>query len=299
MRPFLERLAEAQPLLLDGATGTELTRRGIETFLPLWSASALRTNPEVVRQIHTEYLEAGADIITTNTFCTSPNRLGGDADEARRLTRLAVQLAQEARQAVGREAWIAGSVAPLEDCYFPNLVPPYEVCLRDHAVTVEALAEGGVDFCLLETMNTLHEAAAAARAAHEVGIPFIASFITNERGNLLSDEPLQAAIEALLPYGPAAFMINCIPTRHMSEALRRLRSLTDLPIGGYGNMGTPDQVVGWAFEGEISPHDYCQHAAEWLKLGAKIIGSCCGSQPAHTAALRRLLAGIECSNHSK
>ncbi|HLA44028.1 MAG TPA: homocysteine S-methyltransferase family protein [Aggregatilineales bacterium] len=285
---FENRLAQEKPLLLDGATGTELTRRGVDTGLPLWSAGALESHPEVVRQIHLDYLNAGADIITTNTFRTHARNVRGSA-RAKQMTLKAVKLAREAVESTGTDALIAGSVAPLEDCYSPHLTPPAGYCQREHMQMIENLAQGGVDFCLIETMNTIHEACAAASAARVMKIPFAVSYILDENQNLLSGEALQDAVNAIIPLEPSAILINCIPTRHISAALVALRGLTDLPLGAYGNMGTPEDVQGWAFEGHIEPDDYCEFAVEWLNIGAKIIGSCCGSSPAHTHSLRTLI----------
>ncbi len=285
---FLERLHQSKPMVLDGAMGTELNRRGVDTGLPLWSANALRTAPDVVRQIHEDYLLAGADIITTNTFRTHARNIRNSA-EAKRLTHLAVQLAQEAREQTARKAHIAGSVAPLEDCYSPHLTPHEGYCQREQAEIVQNLADAGVDLLLIETMNTVHEAVAAARPAHILKIPYVVSFVTNEQHHLLSGESLQRAVEAILPFEPAAFLVNCIPTRHLHETLQVLRQVTELPIGAYGNMGTPDDVTGWASADDMPPDLYCTHAMAWLGLGLKIVGSCCGSTPDHTAALRELV----------
>lgn len=285
---FHKSLHQSKPMLLDGAMGTELTRRGVNTTLPLWSAGALISAPEVVRQIHMDYLNAGADIITTNTFRTHARNIRNSA-EAKRLTHVAVELAKEAHAETGKSAFIAGSVAPLEDCYSPHLTPHEGYCQREQAEMVNKLVESGVDLLLIETMNTIHEAVAAARPAHILKIPYVVSFVTNEHHQLLSGETLQRAVDAILPFEPAAFLINCIPTRHISETVKVLRECTDLPIGAYGNMGTPDDVDGWASADDMPPALYCTHAENWLSLGLKIIGSCCGSTPEHTAALRHLI----------
>jgi len=290
---IIERLQQDQPLILDGATGTEIQRRGVQTILPEWSASALEVAPEVVRQIHADYATAGADILTTNTFRTHARSLRSSA-RARQLTQLAVRLAQEAAATVSHRVYVAGSVAPLEDCYSPQLTPAASYCQREHMEMVSNLV--GVDFCLIETMNTIHEAHAAALAAHTLGVPFVVSFVLNENFDLLSGETLAAAVARVEKLAPLAVLVNCIPTRHITPALQKLRALTNLPIGAYGNMGTPDDVQGWAFEADIPPHDYCDYAADWLALGAKIVGSCCGSSPAHTRALRARIAN---SAHSQ
>ena len=184
MKSLHERLNQSKPLVLDGAMGTEIDRRGIPTTLPLWSAGALQTDPDVVRAIHADYLRAGADIITTNTFRTHAHNLSSRA-EAQEMTLLAAKLAQEAIAEVGRDAFVAGSVAPLEDCYSPELTPSKTYCQREHARMVAYLVEGGVDFILVETMHTIYEAQAACAAAQQANIPFMASFILDNAGTAI------------------------------------------------------------------------------------------------------------------
>src|SRR5512147_1596702 len=124
MLSFLDRLTQTKPILLDGATGTELQRRGVDTSLPLWSARALLDAHEVLYAIHTEYLAANADIITTNTFRTHRRTLtrAGLGERTRELTQLAVAIAREAARQADRQVFVAGSISPLEDCYSPQRV---------------------------------------------------------------------------------------------------------------------------------------------------------------------------------
>lgn len=281
---FSRNLFSDRPLLLDGATGTELTRRGVTTTLPEWSASALETHPEVIQAIHLDYLHAGADIITTNTFRTHARNIGNNAAV---WTQRAVAIGRAAIEESRRQAWLAGSVAPLEDCYSPHLTPDATTCQREQRQMVENLA--GVDVLLIETMNTIHEAQAAAQAAHDMQIPFMVSFVLDEHFNLLSGETLHAAVDTIAPLEPVALLVNCIPVRHIDAALQHLATLTTIPIGAYGNMGTPDDVVGWAASHEVSPTEHAHEAVDWLAHGAQIIGSCCGSTPEHIAALRQLI----------
>ncbi len=148
LKSIQERLREKPVVLLDGAMGTELFRRGIETRLPVWSAQALVTHPGVVREIHQDYIRAGAEIITANTFRTTTRTLAKKtmANRARELTFLAAEEAKEARaQTANHPVWIAGSVAPLEDCYEPNLVPDSETAFQEHSEFVGWLVEAGVD----------------------------------------------------------------------------------------------------------------------------------------------------------
>ena len=145
--------------ILDGPMGTELDRRGSDTTLPLWSARALIENPELVKSIHIDYINAGAEIITTNTFRTQDRtietaRLSNIT--GKELTSQAVDLAKEARD-VTKPCSIAGSIAPLEDCYSPDLVPSNLILRKEHPKMVKWLAENEVDIFLIETMNTFRE----------------------------------------------------------------------------------------------------------------------------------------------
>ena len=146
---FLTRLAQPGTLLLDGATGTELHRRGVDTGLPLWSANTLLDDDDarVLQQIHADYLAAGADILTTNTFRTHRRALApsGNAERALELTRRAVEIARAAIDEVPASPprFIAGSISTLEDCYQPDLVPPDDQCRAEHSERVHHLIECG------------------------------------------------------------------------------------------------------------------------------------------------------------
>ncbi|MCI0443340.1 homocysteine S-methyltransferase family protein, partial [bacterium] len=208
MKSIIERLGEKPVLLLDGAMGTELFRRGINTRLPIWSAQALIENPELVRDIHIDYIHAGSEIITTNTFRTTTRALGkkGLSKRAKELTFLAVNLAKQARdQSANATVWIAGSVAPLEDCYEPDLMPDSETAFREHNEFIAWLVEAGVDLILIETMNTIQETIAAARAAKVHQLPTFVSWTCASGGKILSGEHIDEAIKQLEPYDPAAF----------------------------------------------------------------------------------------------
>src|SRR5436190_2918846 len=167
--PLTARLTRGEIILLDGALGTELERRGVPTRLPLWSAQALVEAPDTVRQIHEGYVRAGAEILTANTFRTTPRALrkAGMEGEADRLTALAISLCREARQRAGldREVWIAGSIAAPEDSYRPELAPPPGESEREHGDQAARLQRAGPDLLLIETMNPLAEADPALRGA--------------------------------------------------------------------------------------------------------------------------------------
>lgn len=291
---FLTRLKKPEPILLDGATGTELTRRGVDTGLPLWSANALLTadDTHVLQQIHADYLAAGAEVITANTFRTHVRALtsSGNGHRALELARRAVETARAAiDEATGDTSrFVAGSISTLEDCYSPGLVPPDDECRTEHSERVHHLIESGVDLLLLETFNTIREAVIAAKLATITGTPVIVSFVCNPDGRILSGEALTEAADELLPLGVVAMGINCGPTPSLSAPLAELRTACgpDFPLIAYGNIGYPDDEIGWVNTDAEDPVTYCRHAAGWP---AKIIGGCCGTTPAHIEQLKAVL----------
>ncbi len=303
-------------MLLDGATGTELQRRGVDTGLPLWSARALLEAPQVLRAIHTDYVAAGADILTTNTFRTHRRTLerAGLESRARELTQLAVQIAREAACTTDQPVYLAGSMSPLEDCYSPQLVPSDDELRREHAEMARDLADAGCEVLLVETMNTIREAAIAAQCARETGLPVCVSFvvgpggrppdqITAERGIsdrvlLLSGETIEEAVKAVQPIEPAVILINCVPLAYIDQALVELRAAHSGSIGLYANVGHADEATGWTLTDDVLPEAYARHARRWLEQGARLIGGCCGTTPAHIAALKSIIWAA-CSERSE
>jgi S-methylmethionine-dependent homocysteine/selenocysteine methylase len=279
--------------------GSDLDRRGLPTTLPLWSAIGLVDRPDLVQSIHRDNLEAGADIITTNTFRSTARTLrkaGLDESAADVLDRLAVELAKAARDGSGRaDALIAGSIAPLDECYDPTFETDADVALAEHAAQARNLAAAGVDFLMIETMPTIREAVLTTQAALQTGLPVTVGFVCEpelESGGgaqLMSGESLAEAVAALQSYPVTMFFANCAAPPVIASALRQLRDLTDIPLGGYANVGQVDSDVGWSPAGALHGNAYADAAALWLDLGARVIGGCCGTHPEHTMALRRLL----------
>ena len=212
-RQLTDRLRAGPPMVLDGAMGTELERRGYRTSLPLWSAMAAIEVPQLVHQIHTDYIEAGADIITANTFRTTDYTLAKEdkAQLAQPLTTLTVELAQEAIAQSGREVLLAGAIAPLEDCYSPDLVPDKKVIHDAYTQQIENLSSAHVDFILAETMINLQEASTLASLVADHHMPFMMSFTADVYGNLLDGTPLSKAVEVVASYHPLALLVNCRP----------------------------------------------------------------------------------------
>lgn len=286
MSRFLQRLESGPPVLLDGATGTELIRRGSKLELPLWSAEPLLSDHPSVLNVHREYVLAGAEVITANTFRTNRRTLQkvGLERNFRTLTMLAVDLARQSGA-----PFVAGSIAPLEDCYRPDLVPPPETARIEHAEMAGVLAEAGCDLILIETMNTISEAVAAVQAAKSATkLPVLVSFVCTAEGRLLSGQDPTDAARAVEGLGVAGVLTNCTPLAAVPGVLEKLRHTTLLPIGAYGNIGVEDAEVGWKLAPHEAPDAYARAAEEWVRLGARVIGGCCGTTPLHIQKLKRL-----------
>jgi S-methylmethionine-dependent homocysteine/selenocysteine methylase len=295
---FLTALSQSRKLILDGATGTELNRRGVDTGLPLWSANALMNDHDagLLQQIHEDYLRAGADIITTNTFRTHRRALAasGNANRSLELTRKAVEIARAAIANVtsDQRCFAAGSLSTLEDCYRPDLVPPEDQLRAEHSERVHHLVECGVDLILIETINTIREAVVMAKLAVISGTPVIVSFVCDREGKLLSGETLSQAADEMLGLGICAIGVNCGPTPELSKPLFELQAACgkDFPLIAYGNIGYADEKVGWVNTDSENPRAYCEYAAHWP---AKIIGGCCGTTPEHISELKYSLLSID------
>lgn len=282
-------------VLLDGAMGTELQRRGVQTSLPLWSAAAFFTHPDMIGEIHRDYLRAGAKIITTNTFRTNKRAFLKAKSErsAREVTLMACEIAAKARSGFGDASrLVAGSVAPLEDCYEPQLTPPDSELREEHFDLVTNLVDGGVDFVFAEAMNTIREARAVLEAAKQLGSPLAVSFVCNAEGNLLSGETIAEAVAMAESFDPLFISTNCAPPERIAASLEKLTQATKRPVGVYANgMGKPGEPLGWEFGNvgtESEQYALCTDA--WLAKGAQIVGGCCGTTPEYIAQLAELLA---------
>lgn len=283
---FEDRLC-AGPLVLDGAVGTELERRGIPCELPLWSAHALRTAPAVVAAIHTDYARAGAELLVANTFRTNPRtlRAAGSAAEGPELCRRAVALARAGAAAADRPCWVAASVGPVEDCYHPERTPGAEALAAEHGEWADWLAFAQPDLVWIETIGTVREAVAAAAAARERGLAYGLSLMLRADGALLGGETLAEAVRAVEPLGPVALGLNCIPPAGVSELLPHLRALTGVPLAAYAHIGNRVPLRGWSIAERPTPEAYAACVAEWIEAGATVVGGCCGTTPAHIAAV--------------
>ncbi|MFI5121165.1 MAG: homocysteine S-methyltransferase family protein [Thermoanaerobaculia bacterium] len=209
-----------------------------------------------------------------------------------RAVTLARKAATHPSKKIFHSVWIAGSLAPLEDCYRPDLIPSETEISSEHSEMAAALAGAGVDLILVETMNSIRELVASTAAAVSTGLPVLASMVTDGNGCLLSGEPIRDAADALLSLSPPpdALGVNCIPARRIGGDLARLHAAVPrIPLVVYGNAGRALDEAKGLFTEPIDPYEYAALARGWLGAGARIVGGCCGTNAAHVRALRSLL----------
>lgn len=303
---MLEQLKN-RPVLLDGGMGRELRFRGVEVPETIWSAGALMTDPDVVRQIHMDYIAAGADIITTNTYGIIRRDLlnVGIADRFGELNNLACNLAIEARGRSQRDVLIAGSLPPLRGSFRPDLVGPTDEIESLYQEQAELLAPH-VDLLLCETMSSAVEGRAAARAACSADKPVWVSWTLHEdrSGNLRSGESLAEAVAALEGLPVRGFLANCCAPESITKAIPHLVAAGGEWSGGYANTFAPIPR-DWTLDGEkdtdglltlredLGPNRYAAHVTNWLSAGATVVGGCCGTRPAHIEKMRTLIDGSD------
>lgn len=299
---FIERLGRRTPILLDGATAGELQRRGVSITAPLWTSLALVSEEgrAVLRRIHRDYIEAGAEVITANTFRTNlraMERAGRSEVEARTLVHTAVADAHAARRESGQPGvFIAASVAPVEDCYHPERTPTDTALRSEHGWMMRCLAEAGVDLVLLETMCTVREAAIGLACARDHGLTACVSFVCQAEARVLNGESLPDALAVLAGLEPAAVLVNCTEMKAIPAALKVLRAASTVPIGVYPNIenrsGIPD---GTHVDAYVPPahaeHEFATTVTTWMREHAlSLVGGCCGTTPEHIRQLHEMMA---------
>jgi S-methylmethionine-dependent homocysteine/selenocysteine methylase len=299
-RALLDRLRAGEMLLLDGATGSELQRRGVNVAqgataekLGVWSATANLDVPEIVQQVHEDYLRLGVDIITSNNFWTSRPRLAliGGADEWETFTRAAGQLALRARDAVNPEAYVAGGIAP----------PGSGDLQREFVDQARLLAELGVDLLLAEYVGTIADCVTAVDACATAGRPvFLGVRHVTPEGLMQYGERFEDLAAALEGHPVAAILLMCSDPAAISASLPRLRSAWAGPIGAYANIGyrrnpafgTPAGTTWHTIDQTTyPPARYAEFARVWKAQGAQIIGGCCATGPEHIRAIRPVVKG--------
>lgn len=293
--------------ILDGGMSRELVRLGAELRQPEWSALALMESPDIVRRVHEEFIAAGADVVTTNSYALVPFHIGEERFRAdgRRLAALAGRLAREAADAArGRTVRVAGSLPPVFGSYEPQLFRPDRV--QDYlGVLVEALAPF-VDVFLGETLSLVAEAEAVERAVTACGKPFWISFTLEDDPGaedrppaLRSGESVAEAARWIAGSAASALLFNCSRPEVMGQAVDVAAGILAesgrrVDIGVYANAFTSDEDGAanetlHAIRDDLSDDRYARFSCEWADSGATMLGGCCGVGATHIQGLCRAL----------
>lgn len=265
--------------ILNGPMGSELFSRGVPTPEPLWSALAIEEAPEVIAAIHRDYVAAGATVHTTNTFRTKRRSAG---EHWEKLARKAVEIT---RLSVPHNHRVAGCIAPLEDCYRPDLSPADP--RQEHREVCRVLADAGVDVLLCETFPHVGEALVATEEAVATGLPTWVAFTAGPDAELLTPEDVEHGAREAVARGASVVLVNCTRATKTLPYVERLARV-GVPFGAYANAGDVEDGLGWTNSPD-GPERYANLVAEWVRLGATFVGACCGLGPAHVRSLQRFL----------
>ena len=295
----------ADIILLDGGMGQELIKRSVKPASPLWSAAVMETEPTLVENVHREFIAAGARVIALNNYSATPERLvrhmRADEVEARfeALQRLAIEVAERACLDAPHPVAIAGCLPPLGGSYHPEAGPDFEGTLETYRRII-ALQRNACDLMLAETMSSVREAGAAARAIREAGLRgWIALSVDDRDGTRLrSGEPLGEGRDAAVAEGAEALLLNCSRPEAVATGLGVIAD-AGLPFGAYANGFTnaAELAIGGTVDGmgvrtDLGPDAYAEHAMGWIERGATIVGGCCEVGPAHIARLRQAIEAV-------
>ena len=273
-----------KPLIMDGAMGTELMRRGIELPLPLWSSMSNIDQFDQVMNIHKDYIEAGSDILTTNTFRTTPRtfiKAGYSQNESEIISEQCCNMAIEAaKHAVKKEnTLIAGSVAPLEDCYEPLHFPGKEIAKKEFQLIIDRIIRKGVDILLFETMGNYEEIESALQVSNHIDIQRWLSIVLKNKNSILDGTELQKVVELANKNKIDMVLINCTPVNIILEALDIFLGYRKGKWGVYPNAGENMPTKDGEFVSKLDDESFCKAIQDYITLGASVVGSCCGSTP--------------------
>ena len=297
-------LAEGAVIVLDGATGTELERRGATMHPGAWCAMATLTDTAILRDVHEDYIRAGSRIVTANTF--SANRLmldpAGLGDRFTEINRRAVETAFEARDRLGAHdtVAVAGSMShqiplpPGTDRWDPAKIPSAEVVEANFAEIATMLAECGVDFLLLEMMSDPALARPAIAAAETTGLPIWIGFsCRNNGGKPISwtnpELDVGEMVRSIPIRGAKAAGIMHTNSSIISPAIEAMRSQWRVPIMAYPDTGH-FEMPSWRWVDTISAADFADAGLQWIDEGAQLLGGCCGIGVEHIDALANVVA---------
>jgi methionine synthase I (cobalamin-dependent)/5,10-methylenetetrahydrofolate reductase len=281
------------PVLCDGATGTLLYAKGI--FINRCYDELNCSQPDLIRDLHHEYLQAGAEIIETNTFGGNSFRLArhGMESRVREINLAGARIAKEAAKSF--DAWVAGSVGPLGVRIEPLGKTSFEEARAAFREQIAALVEGGIDLLMLETFGYVEELHQAILAAREVNpkIPVVAHVTIDEDGNCLDGSTPESFTPRIESWGADVIGCNCsVGPVAMLDVIERVRALTSLPLAAQPNAGMPRSVEGRNIY-LCSPEYMASYARKFVAAGVRLVGGCCGTTPDHIRVMKSALRANE------
>ena len=276
--------------LLDGGMGQELIKNSKSDPHPLWSTYVMLEEPDLVRKAHIDFIEAGASVITLNTYSTTPERLEANdlLGKFSFFHKKAIDLAREAIDHTQKNVLIAGCLPPLVASYRPDKAPEYERCV-DLYMQIVREQESFVNLFICETMASIKEAKAAVVAARTSGKTVWCGLTLedNEKCKLRSGENLIDSVNELKSLGQEEFLLNCSFPEVIDKGMKILSQNANF-YGGYGNgftsiepLKTASNVSVLSARTDLGPEKYSEHALSWAKHGASVVGGCCEIGPDH------------------
>ncbi len=313
MTQLSERLAESSPIVLDGATGTELQRCGVPMDGAAWCGLAVASHPDIVRQVHLDYIRAGAEVIIANTFASGRQmlRAAGAESATKEINRNAVRVARQARKEAAEAAastagsgwelapqtvWIAGSISPMAPGAAAAARPALHEMRAHFAEQAELLAEAGADLLILEMMRDVDYSCAALEAAAGTGLPVWVGFSCKrtQEGRLVMHPAIagkldfEECVAAVMAEGGSLAAVMHSDVNVIGDALAAVQAVWDGPTGAYPESGY-FTMPHWQFVDVIPPDTFAGEAVKWVGQGADLVGGCCGIGPEHIRALTQRL----------
>ena len=278
--------------ILDGAMGSEIIKRGVSLPKHIWSAWANTSHPDLVKQIHQDFIEAGCDYITTNTFRTTTRayeKVSGDYMKAQDLSMKSLKSAVEiAINAAHGRVQVLGSIAPLEDCYRSDLYPGDEKAKNEFSLIGKALIDAGVDGLILETMNSISETIACLESIKKYSYLTWISFNLKDTNHLQSGESLDLALNSINKFSIECILLNCNELDRTKDAMKVLANNCSTRWGIYPNLGLGEPSPDGVIDQYESDEKFLAISKEAVDLGASVLGGCCGSSPKHIDLLVNL-----------
>jgi homocysteine S-methyltransferase len=288
INPFQQARGIKRPLILDGAMGSLLQQRGIKPKDSLWTSYANISHPEIVEQIHSEYINLGADIITTNTFRTNPAAITHEKIySSDKLVKAAVDIAK--KSAKNSAVFIAGSNAPAEDCYTKKRTLNQIELEANHSKHIDLLYSYGVDFILNETQSHFDEIEIICKYCFKNNVPYILSIYVDDDLKLLSGEIIADVLGFISDHAPLAVGYNCIRNSTFAK-IYQMFVINNSEWGFYLNCGA-GKITDENISTGITPEKYAENIQNYLNKSPSFMGACCGSNPSHIKHIKWMLDG--------